>query len=106
MSDINELDVTDVLEETGHDEQYLGCGRLASAIEAAAAETSDAEDGKMTWLLKGGQRIAAIIPATTAAEIEYQFMDEPPHNEYHYRNHTPATPDPDCANCKFIGWLR
>lgn len=29
---------------------------------------------------------------------------EPPHNENHYRYHTPAGPNPDCANCRYLNW--
>ena len=103
MSDIEELDMdSDAFRslEAAHPMELL-----MDAIEKAAAETDDAEDGKMTWLIRNGQRIAAIIPRTTAEEIEYQFMDPPPHNEDHHRYHSPASPMEGCPNCKFIGWL-
>lgn len=29
---------------------------------------------------------------------------EPPFDENHYRYHTPAGPNPDCPNCKWLNW--
>lgn len=32
------------------------------------------------------------------------YADEPPFDENHYRYHTPAGPNPECDNCKWLNW--
>lgn len=50
-----------------------------------------------------GMTPAEIQEAVDSA-LELYAPPEPPFNENHHRYHTPAGPNPACANCRWHNW--
>jgi hypothetical protein len=36
--------------------------------------------------------------------VDAELAEEPPFDENHHRYHTPAGPNPECANCRYINF--
>lgn len=88
---------------------FLGACDTPVAEEAEAL--SDAFDNasdqdRMTWVTRDGKRIAAIVTVEDGEECAIKYEPEPPHDENHYRHHSPAQPMEGCAVCRHRGWLR
>ena len=70
----------------------VGENEVETAINAALDESGDTSNDWGIWEV-GAVTVMSVAPA-----------EEPPHDDYHYRNHTPANPDPGCDNCAYLNW--
>lgn len=74
----------------------------AGSLEDAESLGWDADD---PVLLIRRESDGALFEVTVDVDAR-RALPEPPHDENHYRYHTPNQPLADCASCIWLGWAR
>lgn len=78
--------------------------RMGTLDEARSLGWSDEDPQLLIRRESDGALFEVEVEVT--AQPASAAMTEPPHDENHYRYHTPNKPLAGCANCEYVGWSR